>query len=59
MISVVTQNAPVATLVDDVQDMLHAWEGAAPPLGIVLHGEAPAAGKPSKGAATSLILAQG
>ena len=38
MISVVTQNALAATLVDDAQHTLHAWEGTAPPL----HGEAPA-----------------
>ena len=53
MISVATQNALAATLVDDAPHMLfvclgafksllHAWEGTAPPLGILLHGEAPA-----------------
>ena len=38
MISVATQNALAATLVDDAPHMLHAWEGTAPPLGILLHG---------------------
>jgi len=42
MISVATQNALAATLVDDAPHMLHAWEGTAPPLGILLLGEAPA-----------------
>ena len=41
MISVATQNALAATLIDDAPHMLHAWEGTAPPLGILLHGEAP------------------
>ena len=45
MISVATQNALAATLVDDAPHMLHAWEGDAPPLGILLHGEAPAEGR--------------
>ena len=40
--SIATQNALAATLVDDAPHMLHAWEGTAPPLGILLHGEAPA-----------------
>ena len=42
MISVATQNALAATLVDDAPHMLHAWEGSAPSFGILLHGEAPA-----------------
>ena len=42
MISVATQNALAATLVDDAPHMPHAWEGTAPPLGILLHGKAPA-----------------
>ena len=42
MISVATRNALAATLVDDAPHMLHAWEGSAPPLGILLHKEAPA-----------------
>ena len=33
--------ALAATLVDEAPHMLHAWEGMAPPLGILLHGEAP------------------
>ena len=45
MISVATQNALAATLVDDAPHMLHAWEGSAPPLGILRHGEAPANGR--------------
>jgi len=42
MTSVATQNALVVTLIDDARHMLHAWKGTAPPLGILLHGEAPA-----------------
>ena len=42
MISVATQNALAATLVDDAPHMLHAWKSSTPPLGILLHGEAPA-----------------
>ena len=42
MRSVAVQASLAATLVDDAPHMLHAWEGSAPPLGILLHGEAPA-----------------
>ena len=42
MISVAARNALAATLVDDAPHMLHAWEGTAPPVGILQHGEAPA-----------------
>ena len=41
MLSVAVQNAFAATIVDDAQCTLHAWEGTGPPLGVLLHGEAP------------------
>ena len=41
MISIATQNALTATLVDVTPHVLHAWEGTVPPLGILLHGETP------------------
>ena len=41
MLSVATQNALAATMLDDAPHMLHAWEGSGPPLGMLLHGEAP------------------
>ena len=41
MLSVAAQNAFAATLVDDAPHLLHAWEGSDPPLGVLLHGEAP------------------
>ena len=41
MLSVAAQNALAATLIDDAPHLLHAWEGIDPPLGVLLHGEAP------------------
>ena len=41
MLSVAVQNALASTLVDDAPHLLHAWEGVGPPLGQLLHGEAP------------------
>ena len=41
MLSVAAQNAFAATLVDDAPHLLHAREGSDPPLGVLLHGEAP------------------
>ena len=41
LLSVAVQNALAATIVDDALRMLHAWEGTGPPLGVLLHGEAP------------------
>ena len=42
MLSVAVQNALASTLVDDAPHLLHGCEGDGPPLGILLHGEAPA-----------------
>ena len=42
MLSVAVQNALASTLIDDAPHLLHAWEGGGPPLGELLHGEAPA-----------------
>ena len=44
--------ALAAMLVDDAPRMLHAWEGIAPPVGILLHGEAPAESRPRPCAAS-------
>jgi len=41
MLAVAVQNALAATLVDDAPHLLHGWEGEGPPLGVLLHGEAP------------------
>ena len=41
LLSVAAQNAIAATLVDDAPHLLQAWEGSDPPLGVLLHGEAP------------------
>ena len=41
MLSVSAQNALAATFIDDAPHLLHAWEGSDPPLGVLLHGEAP------------------
>ena len=41
MLSVAVQNALAATLVDDAPHLLHGWEGDGPPLGALLHGDAP------------------
>ena len=41
MLSVAVQNALAATLVDDAPHLLHGWEGEGPPLGELLHAEAP------------------
>ena len=41
MLAVAVQNALAATLVDDAPHLLHGWEGERPPLGVLLHGEAP------------------
>lgn len=35
------QDSLASTLVDDAPRLLHGWEGAGPPLGELLHGEAP------------------
>ena len=42
MLSVAVQNALASTLVDDAPHLLHGCEGDGPPLGVLLHGEAPA-----------------
>ena len=41
MLSVAAQNVLAATLIDDAPHLLHAWEGLDPPLGMLLHGDAP------------------
>ena len=41
MLSVAVHDNLAATLVDDAPHLLHAWEGRDPPLGELLHGEAP------------------
>jgi len=41
MLSVAAQDALAATLVDDAPHLLHGWRGEEPPLGLLLHGEAP------------------
>ena len=41
MLSVAVQNALASTLVDDAPHLLHGWEGEGPPLGVLLHGDAP------------------
>ena len=45
MLAVAVQNALAATLVDDAPHLLHGWEGEGPPLGELLHGDAPAASR--------------
>ena len=42
MLAVAVQNSVAATLVDDAPHLLHGWEGDGPPLGVLLHGDAPA-----------------
>ena len=42
MLAVAVQNAVASTLVDDAPHLLHGWEGSGPPLGELLHGDAPA-----------------
>ena len=42
MLAVAVQNALASTLVDDAPHLLHGWEGEGPPLGVLLHGDAPA-----------------
>ncbi len=42
MLVVAVQNAVASTLMDDAPHLLHGWEGDGPPLGELLHGEAPA-----------------
>jgi len=42
MLSVAVQDSLAATLVDDAPHLLHGWHGHGPPLGELLHGEAPA-----------------
>ena len=42
MLAVAVQKALAATLVDDAPHLLHGWEGVGPPLGELLHGDAPA-----------------
>ena len=41
MLSVAAQDTLAATLVGDAPHLLHGWEGEGPPLGALLHGEAP------------------
>ena len=41
MLAVATQDSLAATLVKDAPHLLHGWEGSGPPLGELLHGEAP------------------
>ena len=41
MLSVTLHNSVAATLVDDAPHLLHSWHGTGPPLGRLLHGEAP------------------
>ena len=41
MLAVATQDSLAATLVNDAPHLLHGWEGSGPPLGELLHGEAP------------------
>ena len=42
MLAVAAQDALVATLVDVDPEMLYARDVSGPPLGMLLHGEAPA-----------------
>ena len=41
-LSVAVQDTLASTLVDDALHLLHGWEGEGPPLGELLHGDAPA-----------------
>ena len=41
-LSVANQDTLTSTLVDDAPHLLHGWEGSGPPLGELLHGDAPA-----------------
>ena len=41
MLAVAAQDSLAATLVDDAPQLLHGWHGKGPPLGQLLHGEAP------------------
>ena len=41
MLAVAAQDSLAATLVNDAPHLLHGWEGCGPPLGELLHGEAP------------------
>ncbi len=45
MLAVAVQSALASTLVDDAPRLLHGWEGEGPPLGVLLHGDAPAQGR--------------
>ena len=42
MLSVAVQDSVSATLVEDAPYLLHGWTGGGPPLGELLHGDAPA-----------------
>ena len=41
MLSVAMQDSLAATLVNDAPHLLHGWHGKDPPLGQLLHGDAP------------------
>ena len=41
MLAVAAQDSLAATLVDDAPHLLHGWRPEEPPLGVLLHGEAP------------------
>ena len=42
ILAVAAQDALAANLVDNDPHMFYAWDGSGPPLGMLLHGEAPA-----------------